>query len=148
MNQDAITNLTVAPKSFEPAWITDLEDCELEEPLEEHFGLTLAHDEDNDEPVKYQKCDHVFDRDTMQYCPTCGQLAWGMDNSDWDTEDFDELLKAKKLRVECGEEGDYYVGKDVSGMKYEDLVKLNEVADHCKELFGKVAKIHEGAYYC
>lgn len=66
---------------------------------------------------------------------------------DWDNDDFNNKLSEYGLRIEYPVGCDPILGRDLSNMKYEDLLKLKDVVEFCSTKFKKTPKVYEGSYY-
>lgn len=96
-------------------------------------------------PPKEQGCTHSFDRITCKHCPECGEPAYyDVEVSEWLEE---EVVKfgLEYFDLTYGGYG-FYIGTSVTGSGQEMLDKLAKTNKTIKQLCGKEASIHRGAY--
>ena len=93
-------------------------------------------------PEKYATCSHVFDRETMKFCPNCGTKAWSWGSDMYDDEDYEEAFREKGIDLTLTSDGyDWYVGKNIEGWSATMLADLPTIGKQIEELFGKSAKV-------
>ena len=77
--------------------------------VEKFETLIEAFFKDKNIITKHSKpnCDHIFDREKCQFCPTCGKPSWAT----WTTSKYDE----QNIAQECKKKGWNYISEAYDG---------------------------------